>query len=254
MALIKTPQEIKILQEGGKILSQILALLTTCVKPGISTWDLEMLARKEIKKAGAEAAFAGYRASRRALPFPAALCTSIDAEIVHCVPKKDRFLAEGQIIGLDLGIKYKGLFTDAAVTVPVGKISRECKKLLAVTRKALAAGIREAKPGKTIGDIAFAIEATAQAAGLGIVRDLAGHGVGHAVHEEPSVPNFGKKGTLAKLRVGMVLAIEPMLTLGSHQIRILDDGWTVMTEDGSLAAHFEHTVAITAHGALVLTA
>lgn len=253
MALIKTPQEIKILREGGRILARILALLAEAVRPGISTLELDTLARTAIEKAGAEAAFPGYQTHAEAPPFPAALCTSINEEIVHCIPKESRILEEGQIIGLDLGIKYRGLFTDAAVTVAVGEASEEAQNLIAVTKQALREGIKEARPGKTIGDIAAAIEQTAKQAGFGVVRDLVGHGVGHAIHEPPNVPNYGRPGTLETLRVGMVLAIEPMFTAGTHLIKFLDDGWTVVTADGSLSAHFEHTVAVTEHGSLVLT-
>ncbi len=253
MALIKTPQEIKILREGGRILAGILALLAEAVRPGISTLELDSLARTAIAKAGAEAAFPGYQTHADAPPFPAALCTSINEEIVHCIPNDKRILEEGQIIGLDLGIKYRGLFTDAAITVAVGEVSEETQRLIAVTQQALRAGIKEVKPGKTVGDIAVAIEQTAKQAGFGVVRDLVGHGVGHAVHEPPNVPNYGQPGTLETLRVGMVLAIEPMFTLGTHLVKFLDDGWTVVTADGSLSAHFEHTVAVTEHGSLVLT-
>lgn len=253
MALIKTSEEIETLREGGKILAAILKLLEKRITPGVSTMDLENLALAEIKKAGAEPAFKGYQPGRDQSPFPAALCTSIDAEVVHCIPKDNRVLKEGEIISLDLGIKYKGLFTDAAITVPVGRVTAEAQKLLRTTERALAAGIAQIKPGNTIGDIAHAIEKVGKSARLGVIRDLIGHGVGHAVHESPSVPNYGKPGTLEKLEPGMVLAIEPMFTLGDFRIKFLDDGWTVITADGSLAAHFEHTVAVTETGYIVLT-
>ncbi len=253
MSLIKTPSEIKILQKGGKILGKILALLASRVKPGISTLDLDLIARAEIKKAGAKAAFPGYRIGPHVPPFPAALCTSIDDEVVHGIPRAARILQEGQIIGLDLGIKYQGLYTDAAVTVPVNKVSRQAAKLIEITREALGVGIAQVKPGNSIGDIAHAIEQTAKEAGFGVIRDLVGHGVGHRIHEKPMVPNYGRAGTLEKLRVGMVLAIEPMFTAGNHQIRFLDDGWSVVTADGSISAHFEHTVAVTEDGHVVLT-
>lgn len=254
MTLIKTPQEIKILREGGKILSRILALLAKRVKPGVSTWELELLAREEIRRAGAKSAFQGYQISRQVPPYPAALCTSVDHEIVHCIPSQKRVLKEGQIIGLDLGIEYRGFFTDSAMTVPVGKVSRKAQKLLAATKEALEKGIKEVKPGKTIGDIAFVIQKTGETAGFGVIHDLTGHGVGHSIHEDPCIPNYGQPKTLGKLVPGMVIAIEPMFTTGSRQIKFLDDGWTVVTADGSLSAHFEHTVAVTAHGHLVLTA
>lgn len=253
MALIKTAQEIEILHQGGKILANILAVLKSRVKPGISTWDLNEIARVEIEKAGAIPAFLGYQPHSGFPPFPAALCTSIDDEIVHGIPKKDRFLQEGQIIGLDLGIKYKNFYTDAAITVPVGKIGLEKQKLIEAAKQALSAGIFQAKPGNTIGDIAYAIQMTARKAGFSVVRDLIGHGVGHSIHEKPDVPNYGRPGTLEKLVPGMVLAIEPMLVMGDYRIKFSDDGWTAMTADGSPAAHFEHTVAITKEGSIILT-
>lgn len=253
MALTKTPEEIKILGEGGKILGKILALLAKNVRPGISTLDLDTLARQEIKKAGAIAAFPGYQIAHDSPPYPAALCTSIDDEVVHCIPRESRILQEGQIIGLDLGIKYQGLYTDAARTVAVGKVSDTSRKLVEVTRQALQQGITKVKPGRTIGDVAHAIEQTAKAAGFGVIRDLVGHGVGHSIHEPPQVPNYGRPGTLGKLVPGMVIAIEPMFTTGGHQIRFLDDGWTVVTADGSLSAHFEDTVVVTPTGCRVLT-
>ena len=252
MSLIKTSKEIETLREGGKILGQVLADAAAKVAPGVSTRDLEELARDEIGKAGAEAAFLGYTPSWNKKAFPAALCASINDEVVHCIPSK-RILKQGEIISLDLGIKYKGLYTDAAITVPVGKISREAENLLAGTREALHAGIEEIKPGNTIGDVAHAIQAVGKKFGLGVIRDLIGHGVGHSIHEPPSVPNYGKRGTLEELRPGMVLAIEPMFTLGDWRVKFLPDGWSVVTADGSLAAHFEHTVAVTETGHLILT-
>ncbi|MBI4050413.1 MAG: type I methionyl aminopeptidase [Candidatus Doudnabacteria bacterium] len=253
MALVKTKEEIKILHEGGRILGSILASLASAVEPGISTMDLESLARSSIARAKAEPAFLGYKISPRMPAFPAALCTSVNHEIVHCFPDPRRILREGDIVSLDLGIKYKGLYTDAAVTVPVGRASAVAKKLIEVARAALQNGIGQVRAGNTIGDIANAIQRTAEGAGFGVIRELIGHGVGHAVHEKPDVPNFGKAGTLEKLKPGMVLAIEPMLTAGDYHIRFLDDGWRVVTADGSLSAHFEHTVAVVPEGYLVLT-
>jgi methionyl aminopeptidase len=253
MALIKTPGEIEILQKGGEILGKILASVAAAVKPGISTADLERLATEEIKKAGAEPAFLGYRQAPGSPPYPASLCASVDYEVVHSLPSPKKILRAGQIIGLDLGIKFQGLYTDAAVTVPVGKVSREALRLIETTKTALAKAIAQVRPGSRIGDIAYAIQTTAESAGYSPVRDLVGHGVGHEIHEPPAIPNYGHRGTLQKLRPGMVLAIEPMFNLGSHHIRILEDGWTVVTADESLSAHFEHTVLVTKDGHLVLT-
>ncbi|MBI4049886.1 MAG: type I methionyl aminopeptidase [Candidatus Doudnabacteria bacterium] len=253
MSLIKTSEEIEKLKTGGQILARILSVAAKLVKPGISTYFLEEVVREEIRKAGVEAAFRGYGGGRGRKPYPAALCTSVNDEVVHCVPNRKRVLKEGDIIGLDLGIKYEDLFTDAATTVSVGKISRAATRLINTTREALVAGIKQIKAGNYIGDISAAIEAVGRREQLSVIRDLVGHGVGHAVHEEPSVPNTGKPGTLEQLKVGMVLAIEPMFTLGDYKINFLDDGWSVVTTDGSLAAHFEHTVAVRENGSIVLT-
>ena len=253
MALIKSPNEIKVLREGGQILARILSVVASAVRPGVATLELDELARAEVRKAGAEAAFPGYRIASTQPPYPAALCTSINNEVVHGIPKKDRILRGGDIVGLDLGVKYQGLYTDAALTVPVRRINKDAAKLLNAAKTALDAGIQEIKPGNTLGDVAEAIETVAKSYSLGVIRDLGGHGVGHAIHEDPFVPNFGRRGNLQTLKTGMVLAIEPMFTAGGWRIKFLDDGWTVVTADGSLAAHFEHTVAVTEHGNLVLT-
>lgn len=247
MALIKTVREMELLREGGKILAEILRKLTDKVKVGVSTQSLEDEARRLISQAGASPAFLGYKG------FSSALCASLNEEIVHAPAGKDRELKDGDILSLDLGIKYKGLFTDAAVTMPVGQISAEAQKLIRATREALAQGIAQVRPGNTIGDIASAIEQVGKRYGLGVIRELVGHGVGHDVHEAPEIPNYGKPGTLQKLQAGMVLAIEPMLALGDWRIKTLPDKWTIATRDGSLSAHFEHTVAVTKSGYLVLT-
>lgn len=253
MALIKTPEEIEKLRAGGKILAGILESLAKEIRPGITTWSLEEAARREIERASATPAFLGYRPDESLPAYPTALCTSVNDEVVHCVPDKKRILSDGDLISLDLGIKFDGLFTDAAITVPVGKASRDVLRLAAATREALAAGIRQARPDNTIGDVAAAIEAVARREKLGVIRDLVGHGVGHAIHEPPNIPNYGRAGTLEKLRPGMILAIEPMFTLGDWRIQFFPKSWRVTTADGSLAAHFEHTVAVTADGPAVLT-
>lgn len=253
MALIKTDKEIEILHEGGRILWRVLQAVAGTAKKGISTWDLDKLAREEIKKTDAEPAFPGYKIGKSIPAYPAVLCTSINDEIVHGIPDKKRILKSGDIIGLDLGIKYKGLYTDAAVTVAVGEISANAKRLVSAAKLALEKGIEQVRPGNTLGDVGAAIEAVARKEKLGVIRDLVGHGVGHAIHEPPNVPNYGKPGTLEKLVPGMVIAIEPMFTLGGHEIALLDDGWTMVTADGSLAAHFEKTVAVTESGCLVVT-
>lgn len=249
MSKIKTLAEIEILVEGGKILGEALHKVKEAVKPGISTWELNRIAEEEILRLGGEPSFKGYGEK----PFPAALCTSVNEVIVHGVPYKTQILREGDIIGLDLGVKYKNLYTDAAISVPVGKISKEAERLLNVTREALNLAIATARPGARIGDIGWVIQNTAERAGFQVVRELIGHGVGHAVHEDPQVPCYGKKGNGVVLEVGMVLAIEPMLTAGDYHLETLPDGWGVKTKDGSLGAHFEHTVAITENGPRILT-
>ena len=251
--MIKTEIEIETLREGGKILAAVLKLLAQRAAPGVSTWELEELAREEIKKAGAEPAFLGYSPEKSLPPYPAAICASVNEEVVHSIPEKKKMLWEGDVVSLDLGIKYHDLYTDAAVSVPVGKVSADAERLIAAAKEALAAGIEKVKAGNTIGDIAAAVGAVGKREGLGVIRDLVGHGVGHAIHEAPAVPNYGRAGTLEKLETGMVLAIEPMFTLGDWRIQFFEGSWTVKTADGSLAAHFEHTVAVTEKGCIILT-
>jgi methionyl aminopeptidase len=250
MVKLKTAEEIESLRQGGRILAGILQKLAAAVAPGVSTWELNRLAEEEIKKAGAEPSFIGYGKK----PFPAALCTSVNEVIVHGAPYKSQILKEGDIIGLDLGIKYLGFYTDAAISVPVGKVSPLAERLLGITKKALDLAVAAAWPGARIGDIGWIIQTTAEKAGFAVVRELVGHGVGYAVHEDPKVPCYGKKGEGLPLEIGMVLAIEPMLTAGDYHLVTLPDGWGVKTRDGSLGAHFEHTVAVTKNGPEVLTA
>lgn len=253
MALIKSPEEIEALAEGGKILAQILNTVAAAVKPGVSTLELDQLARQQMKKFGVQPAFEGYQMAGDGPKYPAVLCSSVDHEVVHGIPHEKKILQEGQIIGLDLGIIHRRLYTDSALTVGVGKISSENQKLLDSTWAALLAGIEQVKPGNRIGDIANAIQSAARKAGFAVIRDLIGHGVGHALHEKPDVPNYGKRGTLEELKPGMVIAIEPMFTRGDWRITFLEDGWTVVTADGTPAAHFEHTVAVTETGHDILT-
>lgn len=248
---IKTPEEIEIIGEGGKILHDILYATAGLVKPGVSTWELDDFADKAIVRASGRPSFKNYGDRRN--PFPAALCTSINDVVVHGMPSRGAILKSGDIIGLDIGMEYKGLYTDTAITVPVGNISDMAKKLIDTTKKSLAAAIAQAKAGNRIGDIACATQSVAEAAGFSVVRDLVGHGVGYDVHEEPSVPNYGKKAQGIKLMEGMVIAIEPMLCEHDYFVILDDDGWTIRTKDRGLSAHFEHTVAITKHGARILT-
>lgn len=250
--IIKTAEEIEILREGGKILAEILALVAEKVAPGISTYELDQYAYKLIKERGGDPAFLNYRPEGHAKPYPATLCSSVNSEIVHGIPKRGIILKEGDIVSIDLGIKYKDMYTDHAMTVPVGEISKRDQRLLDDTREALDIGIWAARGGATTGDIGYAIESFVHNR-YGIVKELSGHGVGKKIHEDPYIPNYGKAGKGTKLVPGMVVAIEPMLTSGSAHIYVADDGYTVKTEDGGRAAHFEHTILITEGDPEILT-
>lgn len=252
--LLKTEKEIETLREGGKHHAQILSELSSMVKPGVSTLILEEEALRLIKAMGDKPAFLGYQPQGARRPYPAALCISINDEIVHGIPNEaERIIDEGDIVSLDLGIIHKGLITDAAVTVACGVIDDESRNLLATAKLALERGIEQAKPGNTVGDIGHAIAEVVKGTGFSLAKDLAGHGVGYKVHEEPFVPNFGTPGKGEKLVPGMVIAIEPMVNVGKPNIKFADDGYTILTKDGSRSAHFEHTVAITEKGNIVLT-
>jgi methionyl aminopeptidase len=247
---LKTQQEIELIRENGKMLSKILRNVAAAVRPGISTWELNEMAEAGIAAVGGISSFKGYGDD---IPFPTGLITSINDAVVHGIPSREEFLQEGDVVSLDIGMEYKKLFTDMAITVGVGTISEEATELIRVTKKSLAAGIAAARIGNTVGDIGAAVQAIVEQAGFSVVRDLVGHGVGYGVHEDPQVPNYGKAGTGLKLVAGMVLAIEPMVTVGSYKLYIDDDQWTFRTQDESLAAHFEHTVAITEKGPRILT-
>lgn len=250
--IIKTKEEIDILREGGKRLASILAKVAKKVVPGVSTKELDEYAYKLIKEGGDEPAFLNYKPEGQDKPYPASLCTSVNNEVVHGIPSPNKILKEGDIISIDLGIKHKGLFTDHAVTVAVGKIPKASQKLLEITHEALLVGIEAAKGGNTVGDIGHAIEKFVGKK-YGIVKELSGHGVGKKIHEDPFVPNFGKPGKGEKLIPGMVIAIEPMLNIRRAAIMTLSDGYTIKTVDGSRSAHFEHTVLITEGDAEILT-
>jgi len=251
---LKSAEEIEILKVGGKRHAFILNKLSEMVVPGLSTFKLEEEARRLIEEGGDKASFLGYRPEGASRDFPAALCVSINEEIVHGIPNEtERFLQEGDIVTLDLGITHEGLITDSAVTVPVGEVSEEVKKLLKVTKEALARGIEQAKPGNHIGDIGHAISEVVLKSGFSMARGLAGHGVGYDVHEDPFVPNYGTPGEGEELVPGLVIAIEPMVNIGKSAIKVLKDGYTIRTGDGSLSAHFEHTIAITPNGHIILT-
>lgn len=252
MISLKNELEIKVLAEGGAILAQVLDVLAQEAVVGVTGRQLDERARELLYAHGTAPSFLGY-GSRGQAPFPAALCVSVNEAVVHGLPN-DRVFQEGDIVKLDLGLIYKGMYLDSAHTVLIGSASAEAKKLRDVTREALNVGIEAAHYGNTTGDIGAAVQEYVEGHGFGVVRQLVGHGVGHAVHEEPPVPNFGKAGKGTKLSVGLVIAIEPMVTAGNPAVVTAADGWTVKTDDGSLAAHEEHTVAITKDGPRVLTA
>lgn len=247
----KQPEEIELIAEGGKILGAILQRTAKLAKPGVSTMELNDYAEREIIIAGGQPSFVGYGDKKN--PFPSGLCTSINDAVVHGVPSAEDILKEGDIVGLDIGMEYKGFFTDTAITVPVGKVSKRAEQIIKVTKNSLDEALRMIKPGNHIGDLGFAMQSIAEKAGFSVVRDLVGHGVGYAVHEEPSVPCYGKPGTGLKLVENMVLAIEPMVCEKKPRVVYDSDGWTIRTSDSGLAAHFEHTIAITKKGARVLT-
>lgn len=242
MIYIKTKKEIDYIRESSKILAETLQLLRSKVKPGITTKELDKIAEDYILSNGATAPFKGY-SQAGCFNFPGSICASVDDEVVHGIPGY-RVLKEGEIIALDVGVLKNGYYSDAAVSVPVGKISEEKSKLLEVTEKSLYIGIEEAKESNRVHDISAAIQDYVESNGFSVVRDLCGHGVGKFLHEEPSVPNFGKKGTGTKLKNGMTLAIEPMVNMGNYDVKTSGDGWTVRTIDTLPSAHFEHTVLI----------
>lgn len=247
----KTPEEIKLINEGGKILRDILHRAAAMAKPGVSTHEINQFAESEIIRAGGRPSFIGYGGPKN--PFPSGLCTSINDAVVHGVPSKNDILQDGDVLGLDIGMEYKKLFTDTAITVPVGKVSKAATNLIATTKLCLDNALKQVKPGNRIGDIGYAIQSTAELAGFSVVRDLVGHGVGYAVHEDPMVPCYGTAGKGIELVENMVLAIEPMVCELKSKIFFDTDGWTIRTHDRGLAAHFEHTIAVTHKGVKVLT-
>ena len=246
MNQIKTPDEIIAIRESGHMLAAVLRFLESRTVPGITTGELNNLAATELKALGGQPAFLGFEG------FPAVICISVNEEVVHGIPGK-RVLAVGDIVGLDFGVSYHGMITDAAITVPVGVISSEASRLMRATREALDLGIAEVKAGAHLGDISHAIERRLRSDKLGVIEDLSGHGVGHMVHEDPLVLNFGPAGRGMKLKTGMTIAIEPMATLGTHEIVQADDQWTILTADGSLGSQHEHTVLVLPDGVEILT-
>jgi methionyl aminopeptidase len=248
---VKSKKQVEMLAEGGHILADIMRELIKCAKVGTTAAELDTYAEEKIEKAGGKPSFKGF--GKPGEEFPNALCVSPNDMLVHGIPYKDLKFKQGDLIGLDIGMEYKGLFTDHAVTVPIGKVSDEDKRLLTITQECLRVGIEQAQVGNHVEDIGFAVQTYAEDLGYGVIRRLTGHAVGFSVHEEPRVPNFGKKGKGEELTEGAVLAIEPMIARGTHEVKTADDGWGVETTDGKNAAHFEHTVAVTRNGPRILT-
>jgi methionyl aminopeptidase len=243
----KSPAEIQKMRVANELVADILDELRQMVAPGVTTADLDARAERATRAAGAEPAFKGYRG------YPASLCASVNDEVVHGIPSKSRVLKAGDIISMDMGVKLDGFYGDAAITVPVGAVDPRVETLLRVTQEALARAIAEVKVGARVSDLGSAVQSWVEAHGFSVVREFVGHGVGRALHEEPQVPNYGPRGRGPRLAQGMVLAIEPMVNMGKAAVRVLSDGWTAVTKDGSLSAHFEHTVAVTDNGPDILT-
>ena len=251
MILLKSKDEIDHMRRANLIVAETLVEVRAHVRPGVSTAELDALAEELTRKKGALPAFKGYTVAGRA--FPASICISINDEVVHGIPSRRRVLREGDIVGLDFGVCYRGYYGDAAMTVPVGRVSAEAERLMEVTRAALAAGIEAIHAGGHVGDISGAIQDTAEAAGYSLVREFVGHGIGRSLHEDPQVPNYRTGARGVRLQEGLVLAIEPMVCAGGPEVYVKDDGWTAATRDGRLSAHFEHSVAVTGNGPYILS-
>jgi methionyl aminopeptidase len=244
---LKTPPQIAKLREANLIVNDVLDTLEEAAAPGISTWELDQVAAKRLKQLKGESAFLGYRG------YPAVLCASVNEVVVHGIPRKDVVLKDGDILSIDFGAFKDGWCGDSARTIPIGKVSREATALMDATRRSLDAAIAQCVPGKRLGDIGFAVQSLVEEKGYSVVRQFVGHGIGRAMHESPHVPNYGEAGKGSRLSVGLVVAIEPMVNVGGPEVLIEDDGWTAVTKDGSLSAHFEHSVAVTEDGPFVLS-
>ena len=251
MILLKSPEEIDRMRRANAIVAEILAELRTRVRPGVTTGELDVLAEELTRKKGARPAFKGYAVAGRV--YPASVCISINDEVVHGIPSPRRALRDGDIVGLDFGVCHDGYFGDAAVTVPVGRVTPEAERLMRVTEAALAAGIEAIRAGAHVGDISGAIQDTVEAAGFSTVREFVGHGIGRSLHEDPQVPNYRTGARGVRLSDGLVLAIEPMVNAGGPEVFLKEDGWTAATRDGRLSAHFEHSVAVTGNGPYILS-
>ena len=253
MITLKKPAEIEKMKKAGLVVADVHKLIRGLIRPGLDTMTLDLAAEELMKKESAQAAFKGYKVPGIPTPFPGSICVSINDEVVHGIPSRERILAEGDIVSIDVGALVEGYYGDAACTYAVGEISQTRKDLLEATYKSLHVGIGQVKPGHTIGDIGHAIEAFVVGRGYGLVRDYAGHGIGRKMHEAPQVPNHGKAGSGVTLKEGMTFCIEPMVMSGAEPVKSLKDGWTVVTKDGSDAAHFEHTLLVTKDGVEILT-
>lgn len=248
MISLKTSRELRIMRDAGRISQEALLKAGEAIKPGVSTLEIDRIVRKTIEKAGATPSFLGYGG------FPASACISVNHVVIHGIPSAKQILKEGDIVSLDVGAFYEGFHGDNAWTFPVGKISEEAQALLDATQESLFLAIEQARPGNRLGDIGSTVQRYVEARSYSVVREFVGHGVGAQLHEDPSVPNYGTPGRGVRLTAGMVIAIEPMVNMGTHEVRTLGDGWTVVTRDAKLSAHFEHTVAITPDGPVILTA
>jgi len=249
--VLKSPEEIDRMRAANLIVAEILQEVRAAVRPGVTTEELDAIAEERTRAKGAKPAFKGYVVQGRT--FPASICISINDEVVHGIPSRKRTLREGDIVGLDFGVSYQGYFGDSAMTVPVGKVSKEAERLMATTKAALEAGIEAIRPGGHIADISGAIQDTAEKAGYSLVREFVGHGIGRKLHEEPQVPNYRTGNRGPRLTEGLVLAIEPMVNAGTADVYVKEDGWTAATRDGRLSAHFEHSVAVTSKGPYILS-
>lgn len=245
--MLKTDSEIGIMREANQIVGETLILLKNSIESGITTLDLDQIAEKHCRKLGAKPAFKGYRG------FPGSICASINEEVVHGIPSRKRKLRNGDVISIDFGVEYRGFFGDSAITIPVGRIDPQLKRLLEITRKSLESGIEEIRVGNRVSDISRAVQDVVENNGFSVVRQFVGHGIGSSLHEAPEVPNFYSGERSARLQPGMVLAVEPMVNMGSYKVKILKDGWTIVTADGKPSAHFEHSIAVTENGPLVLS-
>ncbi len=250
---LKSPKEIAKLRKANLVVSDVLDICQELARPGVTTWDMEVAARQYLEKVGARSAFFNYQPAMDMSPYPAVLCTSVNSKVVHGIPSRDEVLVEGDILSIDFGAFVEGYCGDAARTFPIGKVSETAALLIDATRDSLDKAIEKMVSGNRLSDVGHAVQSHVEGFGFDVIRDFVGHGIGRQMHEPPQVPNFGSPGRGLLLQTGLVLAIEPMVTEGSHKVEILDDGWTVVTRDGKLACHFEHSVAITEDGPLVLS-